>query len=55
MFENNKNGFYPYTPSVNLLYGLNESINNEICSYCEKSLDEEILLGNRGLIKLETS
>ena len=27
MIENNKNGFYPYTPAVNLLYGLNESIN----------------------------
>ncbi len=27
MLENNKNGFYPYTPAVNLLYGLNESIN----------------------------
>ena len=27
MLENNKNGFYPYTPAVNLLYGLNEAIN----------------------------
>ena len=27
MLENNKNGFYPYTPAVNILYGLNESIN----------------------------
>ena len=27
MLENNKNGFYPYTPAVNLFYGLNESIN----------------------------
>ena len=27
MLENNKLGFYPYTPAVNLLYGLNEAIN----------------------------
>ena len=27
MLENNKSGFYPYTPATNLLYGLNESIN----------------------------
>ena len=27
MLENNKMGFYPYTPAVNLLYGLNEAIN----------------------------
>jgi len=27
MLENNKNGFYPYTPATNLLYGLNEAIN----------------------------
>ena len=27
MLDNNKNGFYPYTPAVNILYGLNESIN----------------------------
>jgi len=27
MLENNKNGFYPYTPAINLLYGLNEAIN----------------------------
>ena len=26
MLENNKSGFYPYTPATNLLYGLNESI-----------------------------
>jgi alanine-glyoxylate transaminase/serine-glyoxylate transaminase/serine-pyruvate transaminase len=26
MLENNKNGFYPYTPAVNLMYGLNEAI-----------------------------
>jgi alanine-glyoxylate transaminase/serine-glyoxylate transaminase/serine-pyruvate transaminase len=26
MLENNKNGFYPYTPAVNLLYALNEAI-----------------------------
>mgnify|MGYP003956177609 FL=1 len=26
MLENNKNGFYPYTPAINLLYGLNEAI-----------------------------
>ena len=26
MLENNKLGFYPYTPAVNLLYGLNEAI-----------------------------
>jgi len=27
MLKNNKNGFYPYTPAINLLYGLNEAIN----------------------------
>ena len=27
MLENNKNGFYPYTPAVNIMYGLNEAIN----------------------------
>ena len=27
MLENNKNGFYPYTPATNLFYGLNEAIN----------------------------
>ena len=27
MLTNNKNGFYPYTPATNLLFGLNESIN----------------------------
>jgi alanine-glyoxylate transaminase/serine-glyoxylate transaminase/serine-pyruvate transaminase len=27
MLENNKNGFYPYTPAINLLYGLDEAIN----------------------------
>ena len=27
MLENNKNGFYPYTPAISLLYGLDESIN----------------------------
>ena len=27
MLENNKNGFFPYTPATNLLYGLNESLN----------------------------
>ena len=27
MLTNNKNGFYPYTPAINLLYGLNEAIN----------------------------
>ena len=26
MLENNKNGFYPYTPAVNLLYALNEAV-----------------------------
>jgi len=26
MLENNKSGFYPYTPAVNLLFGLNEAI-----------------------------
>ncbi len=26
MLENNKNGFYPYTPAVNLMYGLNEAV-----------------------------
>ena len=26
MLENNKNGFYPYTPAVNLMYALNEAI-----------------------------
>ena len=26
MLENNKSGFYPYTPATNLLYGLNEAI-----------------------------
>ena len=25
MIDNNKNGFFPYTPATNLLYGLNES------------------------------
>ena len=27
MLENNKNGFFPYTPATNLLYGLNEALN----------------------------
>ena len=27
MLENNKDGFYPYTPATNLFYGLNEAIN----------------------------
>jgi len=27
MLKNNINGFYPYTPAINLLYGLNEAIN----------------------------
>jgi len=27
MLENNKNGFYPYTPAISLLYGLDEAIN----------------------------
>ena len=27
MFANNKNGFFPYTPATNLLYGLRESLN----------------------------
>ncbi len=27
MLENNKNGFFPYTPATNLLYGLDEAIN----------------------------
>jgi alanine-glyoxylate transaminase/serine-glyoxylate transaminase/serine-pyruvate transaminase len=26
MLDNNKNGFYPYTPAVNLLYALNEAV-----------------------------
>ena len=26
MLENNKSGFYPYTPAVNLLYALNEAV-----------------------------
>jgi alanine-glyoxylate transaminase / serine-glyoxylate transaminase / serine-pyruvate transaminase len=26
MLENNKNGFYPYTPAVNLMYALNEAV-----------------------------
>jgi len=26
MLENNKSGFYPYTPAVNLLYGLNQAV-----------------------------
>ena len=27
MLENNKNGFFPYTPATNLLYGLDEALN----------------------------
>jgi alanine-glyoxylate transaminase/serine-glyoxylate transaminase/serine-pyruvate transaminase len=27
MLENNKSGFYPYTPATNFFYGLNEAIN----------------------------
>ena len=27
MIENNKKGYFPYTPATNLLYGLDESIN----------------------------
>ncbi len=26
MIENNKNGFFPYTPATNLLFGLEESL-----------------------------
>jgi alanine-glyoxylate transaminase/serine-glyoxylate transaminase/serine-pyruvate transaminase len=27
MLENNKNGFFPYTPSINLIFGLDEALN----------------------------
>jgi len=27
MLENNKNGFFPYTPSTNLIFGLDEALN----------------------------
>ena len=27
MIENNKKGYFPYTPATNLLYGLDEAIN----------------------------